>query len=154
MASTQSLLTSLILITVLSCHFIQAALATSVSFTVHGGEEVTRVLKLSVEDHVFVSFTVIGASGSTIHFYLVYPNGTVRDFGNVGDFHYTFVCDVDGNYVLHFSNLGSSVDKLVTLDYEIEHYIFGIPQMLFLAIVIAVICVIAVASFVFLSKTH
>jgi hypothetical protein len=139
---------------VLSSTSTQSALATSASFTVHGGEEVTRVLKLSVEDHVFISFTVIGASENTIHFYLAYPNGTVRDFGNVGDFHYTFVCDVDGNYILHFSNVGSSVDKLVTLDYEIEHYIFGIPQMLFLAIVIAVICVIAVVSFVFMSKTH
>lgn len=154
MASTQSLLTNLILIMVLSSAFTQSALATSASFTVHGGEEVTRVLKLSVEDHVFISFTVVGTSESTIHFYLAYPNGTVRDFGNVGDFHYTFICDVEGNYVLHFSNVDSSVDKLVTLNYEAEHYIFGIPQMLFLTIVIAAVCVVMVASFILLSKFH
>jgi hypothetical protein len=133
---------------------IPSAKATSTSFTVHSNEEATRVLRLKIEDHVFISFTVVGAPENAIHFYLACPNGTVKDFGNVGDFHYTFVCDVEGDYVLRFSNMGSFVDKLVTLDYEVEHYIFGIPQMLFLTIVIAVICVIAVASFIFLSKTH
>jgi hypothetical protein len=142
------------LIAALSITFVQSAKATSASFTVHGGEEITKVLKLTVEDHVLIRFTVVGVSENTIHFYLTYPNGTTKDFNDKGDFHYTFICDAEGNYILHFSNLASSVDKLVTLDYEIEHYIFGIPQMLFLTIIIAVICVIAVASFIFLSKTH
>jgi len=46
------------------------------------------------------------------------------------------------------------VDKLVTLDYEVEHYIFCIPQMVFLTIIIAIICIIAVATFILQSKTH
>jgi hypothetical protein len=142
------------LIAALSTTFVQSAKATSASFTVHGGEEITKVLKLTVEDHVLIRFTVVGAFENTIHFYLTYPNGTINDFNDKGDFRYTFVCDAEGNYILHFSNLASSVDKLVTLDYEIEHYIFGVPQMLFLTIIIAVICVIAVACFIFLSKTH
>jgi len=133
---------------------IPSAKATSTSFTVHSNEEVTKVLKLKVEDHVLVSFTVIGAPENAIHLYLACPNGTEKDFGNVGDFHYTFICDVEGNYILRFSNIGSFVDKLVTLDYEVEHYIFGIPQMLFLTIIIAIICIIAVATFILLSKTH
>jgi len=91
---------------------------------------------------------------NAIHLYLACPNGTEKDFGNVGDFHYTFICDVEGDYILRFSNIGSFVDKLVTLDYEVEHYIFGIPQMLFLTIIIAIICIIAVAIFILLSKTH
>ncbi|MGQ9531010.1 MAG: hypothetical protein ACUVQX_06310 [Candidatus Bathycorpusculaceae bacterium] len=130
---------------------VQLTVATSASFTVRGDEEVTRVLKLAVEDHVFIKFTVVGG---IIHFYLEYPNGTVRDFGNLGDFRYTFVCDVEGDYILHFSNVGSSGDKLVTLDYEVEHCIFGIPQMLFLTLMIVAVCVIAVASFVLLGKNR
>ena len=134
---------------------IPSAKATSTSFTVHSNEEATKVLRLKIEDHVLVHFTVLGAaSENTIHFYLAYPNGTEKDFGNVGDFHYTFICDVEGDYILRFSNIGSFVDKLVTLDYEVEHYIFGVPQMLFLTIIIAIICVIAVATFILLSKTH
>jgi hypothetical protein len=135
--------------------FIHPAEAISTSFTVHNNEEVTKVLSLKVEDHIFIHFTVVGAtSENTIQFILACPNGTEKDFGKTGDFHYTFVCDLEGDYILRFSNIGSSVDKLVTLDYEVEHYIFGIPQMLFLTIIIAVTCVIAVASYIFLSKTH
>ncbi len=40
----------------------------------------------------------------------------------------------------------------MTLDYEIDHYIFGIPQMLFMTIIIAVVCVVGVAVFIMLSK--
>jgi hypothetical protein len=82
---------------------------------------------------------------------MVYPNGTAKDFGMEGDFHYSFVCDAEGEYFLLFLN-PSSGEKLVALDYEIDHYIFGIPQMLFLAIIIAVICVAAVAVFIFMGK--
>lgn len=132
---------------------VQLAAATSTSFTVQGGEETTRVLRLAVEDRVLISFSVVGGDNA-IHFYFVCPNGTVRDFGDLGHFHYTFVCDVEGNYVLRFSNVDSAVDKLVTLNYEIEHYIFGVPQMLFLTIVIGVVCVVMVASFILLGKSH
>jgi hypothetical protein len=146
---------SILLILITTFTIIQSAKATSISFTVHSNEEVTKILRLKVEDHVLIRFTVVGAaSQNSIHFSLTYPNGTEKDFGDTGDFHYTFVCDLEGEYILRFSNLDSSVDKLVTLNCEIEHYIFGIPQMLFLTIIIAVTCVIAVASYIFLSKTH
>jgi hypothetical protein len=133
---------------------VQAAEATAMNFTVHGGDEVTKSLSLAVEDHVLIRFTVVGTSENSIHFYMTYPNGTEKDFGNVGDFNYSFVCDADGGYALHFSNAGSSEDRLVTLDYEIDHYILGIPQMLFLAMIIAIVCVAAVAVFIFMGKPH
>lgn len=132
----------------------QVAEATAMDFTVHGGDEVTKSLSLAVDDHVLITFTVVGASESSIHFYMTYPNGTEKDFGDVGDLNYGFVCHAEGEYVLHFSDVGSSEDKLVTLDYEIDHYIFGIPQMLFLAIIIAIVCVIAVAVFIFMGNPH
>lgn len=127
-------------------------MAATVSFTVHGGEEVTKTLKLAVEDHVLIKFTVVGPPDNSLHFRLAYPNGTVKDFGKQGDFRYSFVCDLEGEYLLQFSNIDSSGDKLVTLNCEVEHYIFGIPQMLFLTIVIVLVCVAAVAAFVFMGK--
>lgn len=153
MVSVRSPLPYLILLFTFSLMLVQLAAATSTSFTVRGGEETTRVLKLAVEDRVLISFSVVGGD-NVLHFYLAYPNGTVKDFGDVGYFHYTFVCDFEGDFVLRFSNVGSAADKLVTLNYEVEHYIFGIPQMLFLTIVIGVICVVMVASFIFMGKSH
>jgi hypothetical protein len=127
--------------------------ATVMNFTVHGGEEVTKSINLVVEDRVLIKFTVVGRTDNSLDFYITYPNGTLKKFGKVGYFSHDFVCDLKGEYVLRFSNIDSTEDKLVTLDYEIQHYIFGIPQMLFLTIIIAVVCVGAVATFILMGKT-
>jgi len=131
---------------------LQLVMAAAVSFTVHGEEEITKTLKLAVEDHVLIKFTVVGSPDNSLHFSFICPNGTVRDFGKKGDFRYSFVCDLEGEYLLRFSNVDSSGDKLVTLECEVEHYIFGIPQMLFLTMVIVLVCVVAVAAFVLMGK--
>jgi hypothetical protein len=130
----------------------QRVVATATNFTVRAGEEVTKTISLAVDDHVLIKFTVVGAPDNALNFVMVYPNGTLKDFGVVGDFSYSFVCDTEGKYVLRFSNLHSSGESFVTLDYEIEHYLFGIPQMLFLTIIIAVLCVAAVAVFILMGK--
>lgn len=127
--------------------------ATTSNFTVYGGKEVNKSLELAVEDHVLIKFNVVATVDKAIHFYLIYPNGTQMDFGNRGSFDHSFVCELEGEYVLRFSNEGSTEDKLVTLNYEVEHYIFGFPQMLFLTMLIAVICVAAVASYILIGKT-
>jgi hypothetical protein len=132
---------------------LQSVRAAAVSFTVEGGKEITKTLNLTVEDRVLIKFTVVGSQeDNSLHFYLVCPNGTVRDFNRQGDFRYSFVCDLEGEYLLRFSNVDSPVDKLVTLECEVEHYIFGVPQMLFLTIIIVLICVAAVAVFVLMGK--
>jgi hypothetical protein len=40
----------------------------------------------------------------------------------------------------------------VTLNYNIDHYIFGIPQTLFLVLLIGVVSVVGVAVFIGLSR--
>lgn len=128
--------------------------ATTLNFSVEGGEEVTRKLSLAVEDRVLIKFVVVAVYDKSLHFYMSCPNGTVCDFGSLGSFQYSFVCGLDGDYVLHFSNVGSNETKHVTLEYEIDHYIFGVPQMLFLTIVIVVVCVCAVAAFILMGKSR
>lgn len=130
---------------------VQPADATAMYFTVPRGEEITRSINLVVEDRVLVKFTVVG----TLDFYITDPNGDVQiEYSRVGTVSYSFDCDEAGEYVLHFSNTDSSEDKHVTLDYEIEHYIFGIPQMLFLTIIIVLVCMAAVATFILMGKRH
>ncbi|NWF86601.1 hypothetical protein HXY32_02130 [Candidatus Bathyarchaeota archaeon] len=149
----KSLIRFLLLI-VMFFTFIQLVEATVTNFTVYGGEEVTKSLNLAIDDHVLIRFTIVGQSDHTLYFFMTYPNGTVWDFGKTGDAYYSFVCNLEGEYVLHFSNVGSSEDKLVTLDYEVEHYIFGMPQMFFLTIIIVLVCIAAVAAFVLMGKQH
>jgi hypothetical protein len=131
---------------------IELALATTVQFAVSAGGEESRPINLAVEDHVVIKFTVLGQTDNTLDFSLTYPNGTVKDFGKKSTFNYAFVCDKEGRYFLNFTNANSLEDKTVTLDYEVEHYIFGMPQMLFLVLVIVLVCVAAVAVFIFMGK--
>jgi len=132
---------------------VQLSDATAISLPVPKGEEKTRSINLVVEDHVLVKFTVVGQTASTIDFYITDPNGDVKvEYSRVGTVSYPFICDEAGEYVLHFSNTDTSEDKLVTLDYEIQHYIFGIPQMLFLTIIIVLVSVAAVATFILMGK--
>jgi len=135
--------------------FVQIVIATTANFKVSAGQEESRTLSLSTDDRVLIEFTVLGGQdGSTLHFYATYPNGTTKDFGFVGNHVQRFVCDKDGDCLLHFSNTESSEDRFVSLDYEIEHYFFGLPQMFFLTIVIVCICLAAVAVFILMGRPH
>jgi hypothetical protein len=152
MIKSRKLLTSFLFITVACSIIVKFAEATTMNITVQSGQDETRSISVAVDDHVLIKFTVVGLTDSSLHFSITYPNGTTKDFGRRGNFHDSFVCDTEGECVLRFSNTDSIEDKLVTLDYEVQHYIFGIPQMLFLTIIIVVICVAAVAVFIFMGK--
>ena len=143
----------LIVLTALSSS-IRFGQATVGSFTVKAGDEITRPLSLAVEDRVAIKFAIVGGQGgSTLDFRITCPNGTDKAvYIDVGNLDYRFVCDVEGEYTMHFSNAGSFEDMLVSLDYEVQHYIFGMPQMLFLTIIVVVVCVAAVAVFILMGK--
>jgi hypothetical protein len=127
--------------------------AVAQSFTVRAGQEETKTLSLVVEDHVQIRFTVIGKTVSTIDFYVTDPLGNVMvSWGTTGNVNYDFICSLEGMYTLHFSNAASAEDRLVTLDYEVTSYIFGMPQTLFLVLIACVLCVGAVAVFILMSK--
>ena len=128
--------------------------ATITSLIVKRGEEVTHPMNLIVEDRVLIQYKVVGGNVSAMQFSIGFPNGTVRDFSGSGDFSYSFICDVEGEYVLHFVNTDQKEEIRVTLDYEVQHYIFGIPQMLFMALIVVLACVGGVAAFVLLGKTY
>ncbi|HVP93124.1 MAG TPA: emp24/gp25L/p24 family protein [Acidobacteriota bacterium] len=132
---------------------VPAARGVAQSFTVKAGQEETRILSLVVEDHVQIRFTVIGQTISTLDFYVTDPNGYImKTFGAIGNVNYAFVCSQKGDYTLHFSNVASAEDKLVSLDYDVTPYIYGIPQTLFLVLVIVGICMVMVTVFILTSK--
>ena len=129
---------------------VPAARAVAQSFTVQAGQEETKTLSLVVEDHVQIRFAV---AGKTIDFYVTDPLGNrMVTLNAVGNANYAFICSHEGTYTLYFSNAGSAEDKLVTLDYEVTPYIFGMPQTLFLVLIACGLCVGAVAVFILMSK--
>jgi len=127
--------------------------ALTTSLIVKGGEEVTYPITLVAEDRVLIQFTAIGEPVSVLQFSIIFPNATEIDFGEVGKVSYSFICDVEGEYVLHFINNDQNIEKRVYLNYEIQHYVFGIPSMLLLALIIVLACVGGVFAFVILGKS-
>jgi hypothetical protein len=157
MANLRRLCSFILVILALLAVLIGVGQAMITNLTVKGGEEVTHPVNLVAEDRVLiqfsaVAFSAVGEASNTVHFSIVFPNETVRDFGEVGQASFSFVCDVEGEYTLHFVNNDQTVEKRVTLNYEIDHYIFGIPQMLFMALIIVLACVGGVAAFVLLGR--
>jgi hypothetical protein len=133
--------------------FVHFGGATPVSLVVKPGEEITHDVGLILEDRVLIQINAIGEGTSNlVQFSLGFPNGTIKDFGEVSSFHTSFVCDLEGNYTLNFANKDQTESKRVTLNYEIEHYVFGMPQMFFMVILIAFISVVGVAVFIGLSQ--
>jgi hypothetical protein len=133
-----------IIILVLTAFFVGIGEAATLSITVKNGEEVIQPISLVVEDRILIQVKVIGTTSSGIQFSMACPNGTVQNFGEVVDFTTSFVCDLTNTY--------QTENKLVTLNYNIDHYIFGIPQTLFLVILIGVVSVVGVAVFIGLSR--
>jgi hypothetical protein len=122
------------------------------TLTVKGGEEVAYPITLAVEDRVLIQFTALGEQVSVLQFSIIFPNSTEIDFGEVGKASHSFVCDAEGEYVLHFVNNDQNIEKRVYLNYEIDHYVFGMPQMLFMALIIVLACVGGVFAFVILGR--
>ena len=140
------------LVTIIISVIIPSVQAKALKFTVPRSAEWTEFLELAVDDRVTITFTVVGQIDSSVHFYITYPNGTESDFGEQGHLEHRFVCVAEGECILHFDNQDPSEDKLVTLNYEVHHYLFGMPRMLFLAMVIVLILQAAVAAFAQLGK--
>jgi hypothetical protein len=136
------------LITILTC----VVQATTESISVESGKENTRTIDLAAGDRSSVTFTVTGPAPSTVHFFMVLPNGTTSDYGEVSRCDIDFSTGVQGKCELHFDNGNSSGAQLVTLNYDVEHYIFGIPQMLFLLLAIAVLLLFVVAGYIVMGK--
>lgn len=130
------------------------AQATSTYFTVKTGEDVSRALDLAKDDRVQIKFSVAwAAEASTVGFSIVSPNGTITDFGEQGAFSFSFVCTEAGLYNLHFVNNNSNANPLVTLEYKIDHYLFGMTTDYFWLVFIALVVIVAIVGFALLSKT-
>jgi hypothetical protein len=122
------------------------------SYIVEAGQEVVCRISVASGDKVHFSFVSAGEASNMLSFSVVFPNSTVKDFVVAGQGASSFVSDVDGTCEVHFSNGDSSQAIVVTLTYDVEHFIFGMPPILFLLILITVLLLAIVAGYVILGK--
>ncbi len=129
--------------------FVDRALADNTSFKVQPQQEHVVTLSLQETDSVFGSFSVVSEDESGIDFHVIDPqNKTILRYMNAGQKSFSFTAEATGDYQLLFDNSVSSVySKTIALNYNITHYIMGLPQEQFLLIVIAAVALIGIVVY-------
>lgn len=131
-------------------------LVQSITFNINvqPNSEVDHEFDLILEDHVLLQIRSIGGTSGNFSAILILPDDSTKDFGQDNSFDYSFICEIEGQYIMKFINSDIQNDKLVTINIEIQNYVLGMPKMLFLTLIIVGICLVGVAFFVFLGKTY
>ena len=122
------------------------------SFNIEAGKEFVCKINVASKDKVQLTFVTTGQASGNLSFSMVFPNSTLINLGTVGQYSNSFTSDAEGTCELHFDNSNSSETTLVTLNYEVEHYILGMPQMIFVLVAIAVLLLVIVAGYIILGK--
>jgi hypothetical protein len=131
---------------------VRTAQASTLSINIKPGKSFVQTLQLAYGDQVSLSFRVLGAPPTTLHLSVVLPNGTTIDYGTKSQGSVSFFTDVEGECQLDFENNSTSDTQLLTLDYDVEHYILGMPMLLFVLLAIAVLLVFVVAGYIIMGK--
>jgi len=131
--------------------FVGFAYAPTRTLSVEGKQKISIPLELKENDRF--SGKILVSGNLDIDFYVVDPNGNVfLSYIKVGNLEFAFSAPRDGQYTFYFDNTESDQQKDVTFNYNIQHYIFGVPQELFLLGVIVVIIMICLVVFAASSK--
>lgn len=145
---------TLLLILLLSISIIGIAQANAASYNLNPGDQTTIKIPVSSGDKVQITFTATGDNSYSLISWIALPNSTIIDLGNVDNYSTSFTSNAAGTCELHLSNTGSSDTIIVALNYQVDHYILGLPQMTFALIIIAVLVTIIIAGYVILSKPY
>ena len=103
-------------------------------------------------DRVQLTFVTTGQASSKLSFSLVFPNSTVVSLGELDQYSTRFTSNVQGTCELHFDNANSSESAFVALNYNVDHYIFGMPEMIFVLAAIAVLLMFIVSGYIIMGK--
>lgn len=142
---------ALILVTSISAT-VAVATADNANFIVQPQKEHVIILHLRETDSISGSLSVVSDDESGIDFYITDPDGnTVLRHSNVKQQSFSFTVQETGDYELHFDNsVSADFGKTVVLNYNIIHYIMGMPQEQFLFLVVAVVALIGILAFALL----
>jgi hypothetical protein len=111
-------------------------------FNVAAGQDYICQINVSSGDRVQLSFVSTGQAYSDLCFSIVFPNSTVVNVGDVGQCSTSFTSNAGGTCELNFDNSNSSAPVLVALNYEVDHYILGMPEMIFVLAAIVVVLMV------------
>ena len=133
--------------------FVSTSRTTAATVLVPSGETFSTDVELNLEDEVSGRVSVVGGESSGINFTILGPSGqfilppqtvTVIDF--------KFIAPEKGTHHFILDNSLSLVDKTVAINYDAKHYWFGLPQEVFLMIIIVLVGAFALIIYAIASK--
>jgi hypothetical protein len=132
------------------------AVGENASFSLQPLKDRIIMLNLKETDSVSGSFSVVSNDENGINFFVTDPyNNTILQYDNVFHREFSFTAESEGSYQMHFDNsLSDAYSKTVSVNYNVTHYIFGMPQEQFLFILVAVVALIGIMLFVLLTPRN
>ena len=133
---------------------IAAAKATAENFALPAGQTTVRTVDLNVDDDVSGRISVVSSDEPNQIIFMVYAPGgkIVLPAINVSASNFEFKAVEAGTYSLVFDNSMSTGDKNVSLNYDVRHYWFGMPQEFVLMLIIVFIGVLGLVIYALASK--
>lgn len=109
----------------------------------------TRDVSISQGDKVSGHISIVG---QTINFSISDPDNTVTLSDTITDPQdFQFTAEKTGTYTFHFENLYSDGPEFVTLNYNVQRYIFGFPQEFIILFAIVGVALIGIVVFMAMS---
>ena len=122
------------------------------TFQVQPLQQQTITLNLNNGDSVTGTIVVNGQG--MIDFWISDPQGmNVTNYGNVGQTDFSMNAQTSGNFTLHMFNPSANSSVSATINYNPNYTILGMPQELFLLLVIVGIALLLIVVWALSSKT-
>jgi hypothetical protein len=146
-------LTLLLLLGIFSC-LAATANATAETFALPAGQSAVRTVDLNVDDEVSGRISVVSSDESNHLTCMVYgPLGSiVLPPTTVVASNFDFKVTEAGTYSFVFDNSLSTEDKTVSLNYDVRHYWFGMPQEFVLMLIVVFLGVLGLVVYAMASK--
>jgi len=128
------------------------AAADNANFVIQPQQKHKITLSLKETDNVSGSFSVVSDDDTGINFQVTDPrNTTILRYTDVKQKNFSFIAEAAGDYQLHFDNsVSANYEKTVALNYNVIHYIMGMPQEQFYFLFIAAVALIGILLYVVL----
>ncbi len=132
---------------------VDVSMATAETLSVTARQTVTSNVNLNAEDEVTGRISVVGGESEGVNVSVIGPSGdVVWPVQRVVVTDFKFSASEKGTYQFAFDNSNSVNDKIVSFNYDAKHYWFGMPQEVFLMIIVVLVGALALAIYAMASK--
>jgi len=112
-----------------------------------------QTITLNLNNGDSVTGTIVVNGQGSIDFWISDPQGVnITNYNNVGQTDFSMSAQTSGNFTIHIFNTGADSSVSATINYNPNYTILGIPQELFLLLVIVGVALLLIIVWALSSK--